>query len=135
MKKSHFTAGLLALLLLSGCSSHEAPKPIEKKLDATSSKAELEAFLNKYDQENIKAEKKAALTQDSDRREIAQGLPPRTPDLFASGLFMPYDDDHGIYHNYDHIFFKIKDGKWDLDSSAENQHRGGFVFTKEEGYK
>lgn len=114
---------------------NETIRQLNKYYNIDDSRSKIDTFLQKYDEKSIEKKKTDALVQDSKNRTILEGLPPKTPDLFASGLYMPYEDDAGIYHDYDHIYFKVRNGKWDLDSVKEKGERSSFVFTKEAGAK
>lgn len=134
-----YTGALLAALLC--CASFGAEAIVEKPQIIEKVKPEIDAekvlndFLLEYDQGTINRDMKGALRKNAASKSINTALPPRTPDLFASGLFMPYEDNHGMYHEFDRIYFKIKDGSWNLSGKKGDMESGigGFVFTKESG--
>jgi ABC-type glycerol-3-phosphate transport system substrate-binding protein len=130
MFKRHIISGLLAITVSMAASASDTAN----KFELEEAKEQIDAFLQKYDGKTIDNETVSALEKDSDRKpNKIVGLPPRTPELFASGLFMPFTDDMGMYHSYDHIYFKVKDGRWDLDSKEQAHVKNGFLFTREEG--
>ena len=106
-----------------------------KSVEELEAEKVLNEFLLEFDETTIKKDYKKAVKQNSALKRIDIDLPPRTPDLFESGLFMPYEDDQKIYHDFDRIYYKVKDGNWNLDKKAEATGRSGIVFSKETGYE
>ena len=140
MKK--FTTTISIILLVASFTACATPSPKvkdplkERDLNVSSLStpmSEIDAFLQEYDDVTIDEEKTEALLHHSTNKNISKGLPPKNDDLFASGLYMPFEDSSHIYHDYDHVYFKVVNGSWNLDAVKNKNKKQGYIFTKEKG--
>lgn len=135
MKKQILYVLMMALCLNAFAADVEKPNIALKSKEDTDAEKVLNDFLLEYDEGTIQSNYKSAVKKNASLKTLDTALPPRTPDLFASGLFMPYEDDQAIYHDFDKIFFKIKDGNWNLDKKVGVASKSGILFTKEFGFE